>query len=489
MKPSTDNLSIVVVGASGDLARKKIFPAFFALYCQGFLPPAFNLFGFARTPFTHDQFRDRIRENLTCRYVPNQSCGDRMNEFLGRCSYVQGEYASRDSFLDLYEVMQRTEGRHDADRLFYLAVPPATFVDVARSVADAGFVRCGSPGPWSRVVVEKPFGEDRGTSDRLAIELAKVFAEDQTYRIDHYLGKEVVQNLMVLRFANLIFEPIWNARFVSDVQITWKEDIGVEERGGYFDRYGIIRDVMQNHLTQILALIAMEPPSRLDAHCVRDEKVKILKAVAPLSLEDLVIGQYAGGTRGGRRCPAYGEETGVRPGSRTPTYAAAAFRIDHPRWSNVPFLIRAGKGLDERKTEIRIRFREVPANLFCEMGGCPAANELTIRVQPDEAIHFTILNKVPGLELKLERRDLDLHYRRVFSETIPDAYESLLLDVITGDKSLFIREDELAAAWDIFTPVLHEIERRAIRPEPYAFFSRGPASADDLASRRHVRWA
>jgi glucose-6-phosphate 1-dehydrogenase len=355
---------------------------------------------------------------------------------------------------------------------------------VAYTLADAVFVRCGSTHPWSRVVVEKPFGEDRESSDRLGHELAKVFVEEQTYRIDHYLGKEVVQNLMVLRFANLIFEPIWSAKFIRNVQVTWKEDIGVEGRGGYFDGYGIIRDVMQNHLIQILSLIAMEPPSRLDANCIRDEKVKALRAVAPLKLEDLVVGQYTGGERDGRRCPAYVEEKGVPAGSLTPTYAAAVFRLNNSRWADVPFFIRAGKALDEKQTEIRIQFRKVPGNMFCQIGGCSAANELSIRVQPDEAIHFTVVNKVPGLELKLAPRDLDLHYKAVFSESIPDAYESLLLDVVTGDKSLFIRKDELAAAWDIFTPVLHEMRNRGQKPEPYACFSQGPSAAGVLA--RHI---
>ena len=488
-KRETDTLSIVVVGASGDLARKKIIPAFFALYCQGFLPPDFHLFGFARTPFTHEQFRDRIRENLTCRYTPSHSCEDRMNEFLGHCFYGAGDYASKDSFLDLFAVMKKAEGRQDANRLFYLAVPPAIFAEAARAIAGAGLVQCDSALPWSRVVVEKPFGEDRESSDRLGRELAKVFIEDQTFRIDHYLGKEVVQNLMVLRFANLIFEPVWNANFIRNVQITWREDIGVEERGGYFDRYGIIRDVMQNHLTQILALIAMEPPSDPRSRFVRHEKVKALQAVAPLKLEDLVIGQYTGGERGGRRCPAYTREKGVPPGSRTPTYAAAAFTIDNPRWAGVPFLVRAGKGLKEKRTEIRIQFRPLRGHVFCGDDGCPPANELSIRVQPDEAIHLTIVNKVPGLELKLAPRDLDLHYNRVFAETIPEAYESLLLNAIHDDRSLFIGRDELAAAWDIFTPALHEMASREVKPEPYACFSEGPAAADDLATARGVTWA
>jgi glucose-6-phosphate 1-dehydrogenase len=483
-----DDLSIVVIGASGDLARKKILPALFALYCQKRLPRNFTVFGFSRTPFTDEAFRARITEHLTCRYAPGESCAERMDEFLGRCHYVAGDYASPDAFLDLYGRMAGLEPGPATRRMFYLAIPPSVFMDVARSLGASGMVSCDPDRPWSRVVIEKPFGRDRESSDRLARELAQVFTEAQTFRIDHYLGKEMVQNLMVLRFANRVFEPIWSREHIRDVRISWKEDIGVGGRGGYFDAYGIIRDVVQNHLIQILALVAMERPAALDAAHIRERKLEALKAIPPVGPADLALGQYAGGRRGSARFSAYREEDGVAPDSTTPTFAAVAMAVRTPRWEGVPFLVRAGKGLDERKTEIRIRFREAPGNLFCATGGCPAENELVIRVQPDEAIYFKIVSKIPGLGLTLEPRHLDFSYKAAFTQEIPEAYESLLLDVIRGDRSLFIGGDELAAAWDIFTPALRELEGRKEQPESYEFGSGGPPGAAALAERRGVAW-
>jgi len=483
MTSGAERLTIVVVGASGHLARTKIMPALFALYCQDFLPQDFRIVGYARSDFDDAAFRAAVSENLTCRYTPDRSCADRMSEFLARCHYVRGDYASTDGFLDLYQRLLEVQSREETNRVFYLAIPPALFLDVARAVGNAGFVSCGAASPWSRVVIEKPFGRDRVSSDVLTGELSKVFTENQTYRIDHYLGKEVIQNLLVLRFANLIFEPLWSRKYVRQVQITWQENAGIEGRGGYFDEYGIIRDVVQNHLLQMLALTAMEPPEVFDAKRIRDEKVRVLKAIPPPQLADTVIGQYTGTERGGVVLPGYREDPSVTGDSLTPTFAAFVLRVENERWKGVPFLIRAGKGLDRRVNEIRIGFRSLPGNMFCNVHACPEANELVIRVQPDEAIYFTIANKRPGLTMKLETRNLDLQYKSAFAEIIPEAYESLLLDVLRGEKSLFIRRDELAAAWDVFTPVLHEIEKMGGAPEPYEFGGRGPEAADALFAR------
>ncbi|MBN2024207.1 MAG: glucose-6-phosphate dehydrogenase [Pirellulales bacterium] len=475
-----EGMSIVVVGASGDLARKKIFPALFSLYCQGCLPERFQIFGFARSRFDHAEFRQRIMEHLTCRYAPGESCAARMEEFLARCFYMAGGYDSTDALLDLFVLMREQEGGGRADRFYYLAIPPSIFLDVARSIGNAGLVSCGVERPWSRVVLEKPFGHDRASSDMLAEAMADVFVEPQTYRIDHYLGKEVIQNLMVLRFANLVFEPVWNRRYIRNVKILWKENLSTEGRGGYFDQYGIIRDVCQNHLLQILSLVAMEPPGRFNAASIALEKVNVLRGVPPLTLDDVVLGQYVAGEHAGRRWAAYTDDPTVPDDSRTPTYAAARLAIDNDRWRGVPILIEAGKGLDARMTEIRVQFRDVPQDLFPDANGSPAANELVIRVQPDESIQLSIVNKVPGMGMKMANRNLDLRYKAAFSEQIPDAYESLLLDVMRGDRSLFIHREELQAAWDIFTPLLHEIDARRVVPQSYPFGASRPTAAEKL---------
>ena len=480
---STDKtLGIVIVGASGDLAQRKIIPALFSLFCQDYLPADFHLYGLARSAFDHDGFRRKISENLTCRYAPGESCVDRTAAFLSRCFYSQGHYASTDSFLDLYQLMQEVEGRGPVNRIFYMAIPPSVFKEVATALGDSGLATCDEGDAWSRIVVEKPFGRDRKSSDDLVAEMHTVFSEDMTYRIDHYLGKEIVQDLMVLRFANLIFEPLWNRDYIESVRIKLAEPIGVGQRGGYFDGFGIIRDVMQNHLLQILALLAMDQPAQFMAGSIRDAKVKLLQSVAPVTLDNLVVGQYGPSVSGSQ--PAYVGEPTVPPDSLTPTYAAAVLKVDNRRWAGVPFFLEAGKALDQRVNEVRIRFREITPRPFAGSGAPLEANELVIRIQPDESITLKIMNKAPGLGFNLIRTDLNLRYQSTFNTMIPDAYECLLLDVLHGDRNLFIRADELAAAWDIFTPVLDELERNHVAPELYPFGSPGPVSASHLA-RRH----
>lgn len=477
-------LSAVVIGASGDLALKKIFPALFALYCQEYLPHDFHIVGFSRTALSNEEFRNRVMARLTCRYTPGEKCDEKMDEFLKRCTYVQGEYNSAEAFRQLHSELRHLDETGRENRVFYMSIPPFLFLDVAHALAEADLVHRGAGSGWSRVVIEKPFGSDRQSSDDLTRSMGQVFTEEQTYRIDHYLGKEVIQNLLVLRFANLIFDPIWNRSYIRSVQISWTEDIGTEGRAGYFDQYGIIRDVMQNHLLQMLALVAMDQPLSLDSQFVRDEKVKALRAVAPLSREDLVIGQYTAGELGGHHYPGYLEERGTPPGSVTPTYAAAVLHIKNRRWDGVPFYIVAGKAMNTRMTEIRIRFADVPSNIFARNGSKLGANELVIRIQPDAGISLRVINKVPGLGIKLGETNLDLNYDAAFADReIPDAYESLILDVIKGDKSLFIRSDELEAAWDVFTPILHELDRTKSKPEPYPYGSFGPEKAQDLFQR------
>jgi len=472
-------LNIVVVGASGDLAARKVFPALFALKCRNLLPGGVRIFGFARTRFDDNEFREHISRNLTCRYVPDDSCERHVSEFLGMCRYIAGSYESRESYLNLYARM-REAGTPEADTLFYLAIPSSLFSSVASAMAGAGLVNCGAQKPWTRVVVEKPFGKDRASSDDMMRQLAHVFAEEQVFRIDHYLGKEAIQNLMVLRFANLVFEPLWNRTFVRSVHIEWKESDGIRDRGGYFDGYGIIRDVIQNHMLQVLSLVAMERPARADAAHISDEKVRVLRSIRPAELENVVLGQYAAnGDRPGD-LPEYRAEKGVAPGSIIPTYAGTMLRIENARWAGVPFLITAGKGLDESVSRVVIRFRDATGNLFRDISGGLSENRLVIRVQPDEAIFLRITNKEPGLRMSLVESELNLRYQQVFQRQIPEAYERLLLDVIEGDKSLFIRADELAAAWDIYTPLLRRMEEERIVPTFYKRGSAGPESAARL---------
>ncbi|KAK7815059.1 glucose-6-phosphate 1-dehydrogenase [Quercus suber] len=444
--PESDNsestLSITVVGASGDLAKKKIFPALFALYYEDFLPKNFVVFG---------------------------------------------QYNSEEHFVELNKKMKEKEAGKLSNRLFYLSVPPNIFVDVVRCAS----LRASSENGWMRVIVEKPFGRDSESSGELTRCLKQYLTEDQIFRIDHYLGKELVENLSVLRFSNLVFEPLWSRNYIRNVQLIFSEDFGIEGRGGYFDNYGIIRDIMQNHLLQILALFAMETPVSLDAEDIRNEKVKVLRSMRPLQLEDVVVGQYKGHSKGGKSYPAYTDDPTVPKDSLTATFAAAALFINNARWDGVPFLMKAGKALHTKRAEIRVQFRHVPGNLYKRKFGTDldkATNELVLRVQPDEAIYLKINNKVPGLGMRLDRSDLNLLYRARYPREIPDAYERLLLDAIEGERRLFIRSDELDAAWTLFTPLLNELEEKKIVPELYPYGSRGPVGAHYLAANHNVRW-
>lgn len=463
--------NIVIVGASGDLSRRKLIPALFSLYCNDLLPQRFNIFGFARSQLDDQQFRRAIMANLTCRYVPEApKCERLMDEFLARCFYHQGSYDDPASFEALHEKVHRM-GAQSANALFYMAIPPSIFVSTAESIKPSGLNCDDGADCWTRVVLEKPFGRDSVSSAELLTAIGSLFSEEQTYRIDHYLGKEVIQNLMILRFANVIFEPIWNHRYVDKVTIHWSETIGCQGRAGYFDHYGIIRDVVQNHLIQILALVGMEPPIRFEAEAIRDEKVKLLRCVEAPPMSDVVVGQYQAAE--GEAKPGYLDDPEVPSDSITPTYVRTVLWVNNPRWYGVPFHISAGKALDRSVTEIRIRFKSVPYSIFRSHAGL-AANELVIRVQPNEAIELQLVNKMPGLALDMRPAALDLFYKEAFTGLIPDAYERLLLDVVRGDRSLFLRADELAAAWEIVTPVLHELEERQVKPQPYAYGSTGP---------------
>lgn len=486
MNAIPESLSIVIVGASGDLSRRKVFPALFALYARGLIPKSLRMYGFARSEMDDEAFREALGSHLKCEEIEAGACGLERHAFLSRCHYLSGQYGDANAFRALDRKMRELEGGRTSNRLFYFAIPPGVFLETSRALGAAGLVRSAEDEPWARVVIEKPFGRDRASSDHLTKELSAVFVEDQIFRIDHYLGKEVIQNLLVLRFANTIFEPIWNRKYIRHVHILWKENLDLSGRAGYFDDFGIIRDVMQNHLTQMAALVGMEEPWHQGSRYVRDEKVRFMRQIPPIELSDLVVGQYHRTQTPDGVVAGYREDDAVPDDSITPTFAAAVLRVQSPRWRGVPFLMSAGKGLDASMTEIQIHFRGVENELF----GCglqaPPANELVIRVQPDEDIYFKICNKVPGVGMKLDTPKLDLRYRTTYAHRIADAYESLLMDVLRGERSLFIRGDELEAAWDLFTPALHALEERRIEPEPYDFGSTGPAAFDQLAAKYDV---
>ncbi|XP_008316373.1 glucose-6-phosphate 1-dehydrogenase isoform X2 [Cynoglossus semilaevis] len=469
----------VILGASGDLAKKKIYPTLWWLFRDGLLPDNTYFVGFARSNLTV--------QNIKAECLPYMKVSDGDHEclsaFFSKNSYLRGRYDDGPSFDQLGTHMSSLPGGTDANRLFYLALPPTVYQHVSTNIR----AHCMSSRGWNRVIVEKPFGRDLQSSQELSAHLGSLFTEDHIYRIDHYLGKEMVQNLMVLRFGNRIFGPIWNRNSVASVVLTFKEPFGTQGRGGYFDDFGIIRDVMQNHLLQMLCLVAMEKPASTSPDDVRDEKVKVLKCVAPVSLSDVVLGQYVADPQGeGDSRLGYLDDPTVPKGSCTPTFATAVVYVQNERWDGVPFILRCGKALNERKAEVRLQFTDVPGDIFGER--CQR-NELVVRVQPDEAIYLKMMTKRPGVYFSPEETELDLTYRSRYKNVkLPDAYERLILDVFCGNQMHFVRSDELREAWRIFTPLLHQIEREKTQPIPYIYGSRGPTEADDLTRRVGFRY-
>ncbi|KAF3860717.1 hypothetical protein F7725_000972 [Dissostichus mawsoni] len=417
-------------------------------------------------------------------------------------TYISGKYADEDSFSKLDTHIQSLPGGTEANRLFYLALPPTVYHDVSKNIRTC----CMSKKGWNRVIVEKPFGHDLQSSEELSAHLSSLFTEDQIYRIDHYLGKEMVQNLMVLRFGNRIFGPIWNRDSIACVVLSFKEPFGTQGRGGYFDDFGIIRDVMQNHLLQMLCLVAMEKPASTSSDDVRDEKVKVLKCIAPVTLSDVVLGQYVGDPEGeGDSKLGYLDDPTVPKGSTQATFTTAVLYVHNERWDGVPFILRCGKALNERKAEVRLQFTDVPGDIF---GNQCRRNELVVRVQPNEAVYAKMMSKKPGVYFSPEETELDLTYKSRYKAgaslflcaekhckhrnqkdvKLPDAYERLILDVFCGSQMHFVRSDELREAWRIFTPLLHRIDKEKPKPIPYKYGSRGPTEADDLSKKVGFRY-
>ncbi|KAK7364871.1 hypothetical protein VNO80_13615 [Phaseolus coccineus] len=470
----TGSLSIVVLGASGDLAKKKTFPALFHLYGQGFLPPnEVCIFGYARTKITDNELRDRLRGYLVPGKNSSLEQSEEVSKFLHLIKYVSGSYDSKDGFCNLDKEISEHESlkssaQGSSRRLFYLALPPTVYPSVCKMIKTYCMNK-SDLGGWTRIVVEKPFGKDLESAEQLSTEIGELFEEPQIYRIDHYLGKELVQNMLVLRFANRLFMPQWNRDNIANVQIVFREDFGTEGRGGYFDQYGIIRDIIQNHLLQVFCLVAMEKPVSLKPEHIRDEKVKVLESVLPIKDDEVVLGQYEG----------YRDDATVPDHSNTPTFATVILRVHNERWEGVPFILKAGKALNARKADIRVQFKDVPGDIFkCQKQG---RNEFVIRLQPSEAMYMKLTVKKPGLEMETIQSELDLSYRQRYQgATIPEAYERLILDTIRGDQQHFVRRDELKASWEIFTPLLHRIDKGEFKSIPYKPGTRGPAEADKV---------
>uniref|UniRef100_A0A3Q1K2S0 Glucose-6-phosphate 1-dehydrogenase n=1 Tax=Anabas testudineus TaxID=64144 RepID=A0A3Q1K2S0_ANATE len=469
----------IIMGASGDLAKKKIYPTLWWLFRDGLLPEQIYFVGFARSDLTVDAIRTACMPYLKV----TDTEAERLSAFFSRNTYISGKYGKEGSFSKLNTHILSLPGGAEGNRLFYLALPPTVYHDVTKNIKH----HCMSTKGWNRVIVEKPFGHDLQSSEELSTHLSSLFTEEQIYRIDHYLGKEMVQNLMVLRFGNRIFGPIWNRDSVACVVLTFKEPFGTLGRGGYFDDFGIIRDVMQNHLLQMLCLVAMEKPASTSSDDVRDEKVKVLKCIAPVTMSDVVLGQYVGDPEGeGDAKLGYLDDPTVPKGSTQATFATAVLYVHNERWDGVPFILRCGKALNERKAEVRLQFTDVPGDIF---GNQCRRNELVVRVQPNEAVYAKMMSKKPGVYFSPEETELDLTYKSRYKDVkLPDAYERLVLDVFCGSQMHFVRSDELREAWRIFTPLLHQIDKEKPTPLPYKYGSRGPAEADDLSKRVGFRY-
>lgn len=482
---------LVIFGATGDLTARKLLPALYNLAHEGHLPAGFAIVGYGRRAKSDDQFRTELREAVAqfARFQPiNAAVWDALAAGI---FYQQGEYTVVEDFRRLAQRLQQldrdrgTGGRY----VYYLATPPAQFVEITQSLAAAGL---NAPNQW--LVIEKPFGRNLATARELNQLLTRAFTEPQIFRIDHYLGKETVQNILVLRFANEIFEHLWNQKYVDHVQITVAETLGVEGRGSYYDHAGALRDMVQNHMMQLLALMAMEPPIALEAEVIRDEKVKLLRAIRPIRFPDAgrcaARGQYAAGSVNGRPVPPYLAEPGVDPRSRTETFAAVRLHIENWRWAGVPFYLRHGKRLPKRVAEIAIQFKAPPAVLFAAESQAPlATNTLAIRIQPDEGITIRMNAKVPGAAVHIQPVKMEFRYGGSFGARAPDAYERLLHDALLRDATLFIRGDEAERCWEIFDELLAAWEDTATPPpEPYEAGTWGPAAADTLIRARGHEW-
>jgi glucose-6-phosphate 1-dehydrogenase len=482
--------ALVIFGVTGDLAKKKLLPAIYELASSGVLHPGFSVVGFGRRPWSDDEFRQHVRESITDN--ARTPFHERVWESLAPgIRFVSGDFDDSEAFaslratLDDLKITRGTQGNH----AYYLSIPPAQFPVVTTALRDAGLANT-STDSWRRVIVEKPFGDDLASAIALNDTLESVFPPDSVFRIDHYLGKETVQNMLAVRFANSMYEPVWNSHYVDHVQITMAEDIGVGTRAGYYDGIGAARDVIQNHLLQLLALTAMEEPVTLGARDVRIEKEKVLHAIsAPQHIPtEAARGRYVSGWQGGKPVSGYLQEVGIPEDSTTETYAAIRLDVNTRRWQGVPFYLRTGKRLGRRVTEVAIVFNDAPSHLFPEISsGELGQNALVFRVQPDEGVTMRFASKVPGPRMQVRNVTMDFGYGHAFTETSPEAYERLILDVLLGDPPLFPRQREVELSWRILDPVI-DYWASGGAPDDYLPGTWGPDSANQLLMRDGRVW-
>ncbi len=485
---------MIIFGAAGDLTMRKLVPALYNLAKSGLLPKQFAVVGMARTELTTEAFRQKMTSDIS-RYATDKIDPELWNWFIQRLYYQPGTFSDPEAYRRLESLLSEVNTRHgtEGNYLFYLATGPSFFCEIIRQIGNAGLTQ-QTDGLWRRVIIEKPFGRDIDSARALNYEISKILTEQQVYRIDHYLGKETVQNIMVFRFGNSIFEPVWNRRYIDHVQITVAETVGVELRGSYYEEAGALRDMIPNHIFQLIALIAMEPPISFDADAVRDEKAKVLRAIQPIEPEDVltraVRGQYGEGTVDGEHAVAYRTEPNVAKDSATETFVALKLSIDNWRWADVPFYVRTGKRMPERTTEIVIQYKRAPFLLFRKTSiDQLTPNQLVIQIQPDEGMKLRFGAKIPGPAVRMGAVDMDFRYADYFGTTPNTGYETLLYDCMKGDATLFHRADTVEVGWGMVTPILDVWKALPARHFPnYASGTWGPHEAAELLRRDGRAW-
>jgi glucose-6-phosphate 1-dehydrogenase len=488
----SDPCAIIMFGASGDLAKRKLMPALYDLAFHSCLAPSFRLLGFARTKMSDDDFRKSAGEGLPKGQEEGADEAKKL-EFLKNLQYFSGDYDDPEAFQKLLKRLDEldSEGKLGGNRLFYLATPPEVYTHVIEQLKKANLTKPKSDKSWTRIIIEKPFGRDLDSAKALNKKVLDSFDESQVYRIDHYLGKETVQNMLVFRFGNGIFEPLWNRNYIDSVQITAAESLGVERRAAFYETAGAMRDMIQSHVLQLTSLVAMEAPAKFDATSVRNEKIKVLQSMRPFTTESVwksvVRGQYGPGELDGKQVPGYRQEPGVKPDSATDTFVALKLFVDNWRWSGVPFYLRSGKRLAHPHTEVAILFKRAPHMVF--RGENTETNSLVLNIQPDEGISLSFGAKIPGAQMHIRPVQMDFEYKNTFGGSTRPAYATLINDCIRGDATLFDRADSVEAAWSLVDPILKAWASASPPPFPnYPAGSAGPRAADDLTATDGRQW-